>query len=367
MPAGPRRSGTPVARGGRSSVAAACPTSSPASRWNSSHCRGDAACAPRRRGGSGPAAARASAHPRHLAPRGAGLARRHTVVCPDLRGYGGSSTCHATGPCAAVQGRDGRRLRGPDAPARPRALRGRRPRPRRLRGAARGPRPSRLGGASRCSTRCRSPRRWTAATPASRRPGGTGSSTRSPTGPSAPSMPTPTPGTATRRRSGSGWARRPAPTTAPRSATRPPCTRCWRTTAPAWASTARTTRPTAARGGGRLSRPAAVGPRRRPGAPVRRSAGGLAGLGGRHARPRDALRTPHGRGTAGAARAGTARLPGLRPDGRKPLVRNGRSVHEAGRHREDDVGRSGRPEDGQTRARRRSAPKPVGPGPATFT
>ena len=47
-----------------------------------------------RHGGDGPprpAAARASAHARDVAPRRPLLAGDHTVVCPDLRGYGESS------------------------------------------------------------------------------------------------------------------------------------------------------------------------------------------------------------------------------------------------------------------------------------
>ena len=80
-----------------------------------------------------------------VAPR---LARRHTVVCPDLRGYGGSSK-PATRPGHAQQSK---RAMAADCVALMRRLGHERfavvgHDRRRLRGAARGPRPSRLGAA----------------------------------------------------------------------------------------------------------------------------------------------------------------------------------------------------------------------------
>ena len=79
-----------------------------------------------RHGGQGPPVVLLHGHPRthatwhRVAPL---LAPRHTVVCPDLRGYGGS-THRPTSPTTAVlQARDGRRYRGGDANARSRAIR----------------------------------------------------------------------------------------------------------------------------------------------------------------------------------------------------------------------------------------------------
>ena len=90
-----------------------------------------------RHGGAGPPLLLLHGHPRthatwhRVAPL---LAGDHTVVCPDLRGYGESSKPPTTRrPRAVLQARDGARLRRADARARARAVRGRRARSRRLR------------------------------------------------------------------------------------------------------------------------------------------------------------------------------------------------------------------------------------------
>ena len=84
------------------------------------------------------------------------LAGEHTVVCPDLRGYGGSSKPPTTEDHEPYSKRAmARDVRRPDAAPRPRALRGRRPRPGHLRGPAHGARPPGRGHPPLpCSTAC---------------------------------------------------------------------------------------------------------------------------------------------------------------------------------------------------------------------
>ena len=172
-----------------------------------------------RSGGSGPPVVLLHGHPRthttwhRVAPLL--VAAGHTVVCPDLRGYGQSTqAADVRGPRAVLQAGDGRRRRHADAAARPRPVRRRRARPGQLRRRCGWPWTTRPRSRTwPSSTACRSSRRSTGPTPASPPPGGTGSSSRSPTSPSGRSTPTPRPGTARcapagRRR----WGRRTTPT-----------------------------------------------------------------------------------------------------------------------------------------------------------
>jgi len=77
-----------------------------------------------------------------------------------------------------------------------------------------------LSTGSRSWIACRSGRPWTALTPASPLPGGTGSSSPSPRSPNVSSPPTPTPGTAPARTGSPAWARATTATTSPRSSSR---------------------------------------------------------------------------------------------------------------------------------------------------
>jgi haloacetate dehalogenase len=93
-----------------------------------------------RHGGTGPPVLLLHGHPRthatwhRVAPL---LARRHAVVCPDLRGYGESSKPPTTPDHEPYsKARDGARLYCADAHARPCAFRCRRPRPGRVRRAS---------------------------------------------------------------------------------------------------------------------------------------------------------------------------------------------------------------------------------------
>ena len=164
--------------------------------------------------------------------------------------------------------------------ARPRAVRRRRARSRRLRRhAARARRARTRSRHSRCSTSCRSARRWRAAGPTSRSAGTTGSSS---------AQPAPRPeraiwadperwyGGDAEQMGSENWAdRRRRRSTTPRR-----CTRCARTTARASGSTARPTTPTA-RPGARIACPvlALWAERRRPAGALRRRARGAGGRG----------------------------------------------------------------------------------------
>ena len=99
---------------------------------------------PRRAGAARPAAARL---PRRRTPAGTrwrrGWPQAHTVVAPDLRGYGASRAARRAAGRGLQQARDGGRARRADGGARPRALRGRRARPGRPCGVPARARPSR--------------------------------------------------------------------------------------------------------------------------------------------------------------------------------------------------------------------------------
>ena len=109
------------------------------------------------------------------------LARAHTVVAPDLRGYGDSSRPPAGGrPRGVQQAGDGRRPGRPHARARPRPLRRRRPRPRRPRRAPARARPPRAVTRLAAARHRADPHVYEHATGAGARPTTTGSSSSSP-------------------------------------------------------------------------------------------------------------------------------------------------------------------------------------------
>ena len=245
-----------------------------------------------RHGGDGPpvaAAARPPAHARHLAPR-----RRR---CWPTATPSSAPTCAATGsppsrpttpdhaPSPSARWR--RDVRRADARARARALRRGRPRPRRARRASHRARPSRRVAALLAVDRRRPDRRGasSAATPASPRAGGTGSSSARPTSrPSASSRPTPTPGTGRRPRAMGAEAYADCRGRDPRS--RRPCTRmCEDYRAGLGDRPRSTTRPTAPpAGASRCPLLVLWSDPRRHGAALRRPARDLARLGGRPAR-----------------------------------------------------------------------------------